>query len=221
MFVGCRAGSVTTELWRFPNKSTRIVHIDSDPEVIGASYRTEAAIVGDARLSLSALNKELSGRHSPPKFGAARAIAPIKAQKWQVFRNRAAKKDVPIRPEAVIAGLQSVLDEDAIIVADPGTPCPYVSAYYEIRRTGRSLITNRAHGALGYALSAAVGAAIGAPERKTVALMGDGSFGFTCGELETVVRSESADNIHCLFKFGIWLDQSRSEAQFRGAVLLS
>ena len=37
-------------------------------------------------------------------------------------------------------------------------------------------------------MSAAMGAAVGAPDRKVVAMMGDGSFGFTCGELETAVR---------------------------------
>ena len=80
------------------------------------------------------------------------------------------------------------MDDDSIVVADPGTPCPYVSAYYELNTTGRTLFSNRAHGALGYALSAAVGAAVGRPDKKVVSLMGDGSFGFTCGELETVVR---------------------------------
>ncbi len=81
-----------------------------------------------------------------------------------------------------------VLDDDAIVVADPGTPCPYVSAFYELRASGRTLFSNRAHGALGYSLSAAMGAWVGRPEKKVVSLMGDGSFGFTCGELETVVR---------------------------------
>jgi acetolactate synthase-1/2/3 large subunit len=84
--------------------------------------------------------------------------------------------------------LRAVLDDDAIIVADPGTPCPYVSAYYELRTSGRTLFSNRAHGALGYAMSAAMGVHIGQPDKKVVSLMGDGSFGFTCGELETAVR---------------------------------
>jgi acetolactate synthase-1/2/3 large subunit len=80
------------------------------------------------------------------------------------------------------------LTDDATIVADPGTPCPYVSAHYRWRKPGRHFITNRAHGALGYALAAAVGAKVGRPESQTVALMGDGSFGFCCGEFETLVR---------------------------------
>ena len=75
-----------------------------------------------------------------------------------------------------------------MIIADPGTPCPYFSAFYKIPHAGRYFISNRAHGALGYSLSAAIGAKIGRPDAKVVAAMGDGSFGFTVGELETVTR---------------------------------
>ncbi len=57
-----------------------------------------------------------------------------------------------------------------------------------MRGTGRRYFSNRAHGALGYALSAAVGAHFGRPAVKTVAVMGDGSFGMCVGELETVAR---------------------------------
>ncbi len=187
LFIGCRAGSVTTELWRSPAKGTRILHIDSDPEVIGASYRTEVGVVSDARLALLALNAEIATRAVTP-FDGAGQIAEAKARKWEVFQRLAASDARPILPERTIATLRRILDDDAIVVGDPGTPCPYLSAYYELNTTGRSLFSNRAHGALGYALSAATGAAIGAEGRKVVGLMGDGSFGFTCGELETVVR---------------------------------
>ena len=87
-----------------------------------------------------------------------------------------------------MAELNQVLPAEAIVVADPGTPCPYFSAYFENPRTGRHFISNRAHGALGYSMSAAVGAHFGRPGAKVVAVMGDGSFGFTVGELETICR---------------------------------
>ena len=187
LFIGCRAGSVTTELWRYPAKDTRILHIDSDAEVIGASYKTEVGVVSDARLALMAMQHGLAGREVNG-FGGADWIADAKAEKWRKFRALADSTAVPILPERTIATLRRVLDDDAIVVGDPGTPCPYLSAYYELNTTGRTLFSNRAHGALGYALSAATGAAVGAGGRKVVGLMGDGSFGFTCGELETVVR---------------------------------
>ncbi|MEM7692879.1 MAG: thiamine pyrophosphate-binding protein [Pseudomonadota bacterium] len=186
LFVGCRAGSVTTERWRVP-AGAGIVHIDADPMVVGANYATDAAIVADADLALRALDAALATRECAGRDGAGKAAAAW-AAKRAAFAPLAASDARPIRPERVIATLSDVLDPDAIIVADPGTPCPYVSAHYRFPRAGRHFITNRAHGALGYALAAAMGAHFGRPGVKTVALMGDGSFNFACGELETVVR---------------------------------
>lgn len=187
VFVGCRAGSVTTERWRFPAPGkVKVIHIDADPAVPGASYATEAAIIGDAKLALAALRDALGAGHADG-WGAARA-ARARDEKFAAFAALARSSERPIRPERLVADLQAVLPDDASIVADPGTPCPYLSAYYRLTRPGRHLWSNRAHGALGYAMSAAAGAAIGRPEVKTVAVMGDGSFAFTCGELETIVR---------------------------------
>ncbi len=193
VFIGCRAGSVTTERWRSPGRHAKIVHIDCDPMAIGANYRTEIAVCADARLALAALNRVLDARapgggQGLPKHGGAARAGIARAQKWAAFEKLSRSSETPIRPERLVADLRSVLDDDAIVVADPGTPCPYISAYYEIRRTGRTVFSNRAHGALGYSLSAAVGAAFGRPGVKVVSVMGDGSFGFSCGELETVTR---------------------------------
>ncbi|MDP6342482.1 MAG: thiamine pyrophosphate-binding protein [Alphaproteobacteria bacterium] len=190
LLIGCRAGSVTTERWRHPAPgAARIVHIDSDPVVIGANYQTEAAVVGDARLALAALNEALSGGGERP-VGELNAdmVARARAAKFAAFDELAASEERPIRPERVVATLRELLDDDAVVVADPGTPCPYLSAYYPVRRSGRQFVSNRAHGALGYSLPAAVGAYYGRPGAKIVAVMGDGSFGFSNGELETVAR---------------------------------
>jgi acetolactate synthase-1/2/3 large subunit len=190
VFVGCRAGSVTTERWRYPAPGkTKVIHIDVDPAVVGAIYRVDVPLVGDARLALSALVQELSGGSAPlARALEAKAVDKARREKFAKFDALASSGDKPIKPERVVAELARVLDHDAIVVADPGTPCPYFSAYFPVRGTGRRLFSNRAHGALGYSMSAAVGAHFGRPGVKTVSVMGDGSFGFTVGELETVVR---------------------------------
>jgi len=161
LFIGARAGSTTTEHWQMPSRKVAILHLDVDPMTIATNYRTDVALVGDAKLGLAALAAAVRERmaHRPADAADGRAI---------VARARAAKQ--------------------AIVVADPGTPCPYFSAYFDAPQAGRHFITNRAHGALGFSLSAAVGAAFGRPDAMVVSVMGDGSFGFTCGELETVVR---------------------------------
>jgi len=185
IFVGCRAGSVTTERWRHPAPGTaRIIHIDVDPAVPGTNYRVDVPLIGDARLCLSALNEAMNGFKNRNRL----LIEQQKSGKFEKFRALAESTATPIRPERVVAELSKALDSDAIVVADPGTPCPYLSAYYVVRGTGRRYFSNRAHGALGYALAACIGAHYGRPSAKAVAVMGDGSFGMCAGELETVVR---------------------------------
>lgn len=189
VFIGCRAGSVTTERWRFPAKSTRIVHIDADPMVIGAIYRTEVALVGDAKLALQALDDELARRAGDIRQGSGQALVAVaKKQKYDAFNRLAESGETLVLPERLVAELHAVLPRDAIVVCDPGTPCPYFSAFYQFQEYGRHFISNRAHGALGYSMSAAVGAHFGRPRAKCVSVMGDGSFGFTAGEMETIVR---------------------------------
>ncbi len=190
LFIGCRAGSVTTERWRYPAPGTRIVHIDSDDAVIGANYRTEVGIVGDARLAVEALVEEVKARRdaAPIRKRGRRAVLEARGEKFAAFAELARSKETPIRPERVVATLQELLPKDAVVVADPGTPCPYFTAYYRLLETGRHFFSNRAHGALGYSLAAAMGAQIGRPGAKCVSIMGDGSFGFTVGELESVAR---------------------------------
>ncbi len=186
IFVGCRAGSVTTERWRHPVPGrTKVIHVDVDPKVAGVNYPADVALVGDAKLGLKMLNEALAATRRP--LDAARVEA-AKEQKFAKFQALAESNETPIKPERVIAELTRAVDADAIVVADAGTPCPYFSAYYPVRGNGRKFISNRAHGALGYSMAAAMGAHFAEPNVKCVSVMGDGSFGFTCGELETVAR---------------------------------
>jgi acetolactate synthase-1/2/3 large subunit len=153
--------------------------------VPGRNYKVDVPLIGDARLCLAALNDALSGFS---RTADLTTVDRAKREKFDKFEALARSEETPVKPERVVAELSKVLDPDAILVADPGTPCPYFSAYYTVRGAGRRYFSNRAHGALGYALAASVGAHIGRPSVKTVAVMGDGSFGMCVGELETVVR---------------------------------
>ena len=191
LFIGARAGSTTTEHWQMPSRKVTIVHLDVDAMTIGTNYRTDVALVGDALLGLQALHAAVQARIDQRPADAADGAAlaaTARAAKQAFFAPLAASLDRPIKPERVVDILNRLLPPRAIVVADPGTPCPYFTAYFNAPQAGRHFITNRAHGALGFAMSAGVGAAIGQPDSVVVSVMGDGSFGFTCGELETIVR---------------------------------
>jgi acetolactate synthase-1/2/3 large subunit len=190
-YIGCRAGSVTTERWQHPAPGrVSIVHVDMDDRVIGANYEPDAAIIGDAKSALRALNAEIASRNPtiPERSLNKATIAAARQSKFARFNALAASDAAPILPERFVSTLQTVLPEDYVVVADPGTPCPYLSAYLQIDRTGRNYFSNRAHGALGYAMSAAVGAQYGRPNATVFSVSGDGSFGFCVGELETIAR---------------------------------
>src|SRR5438045_4936015 len=160
VFVGCRAGSGSTERWRHPVPGeARIIHIDIDPAVPGRNYKVDVPLVADARLTLAALLDAVHAREDDLS-----AVDLRKRAKSERFESLARSDETPIRPERVVADLSRQLDADATLVADPGTPCPYFSAYHVVRGTGRRFFSNRAHGALGYALAAAVGAHFGRPE---------------------------------------------------------
>ena len=190
-FITCRAGSTTTENWRFPNKTIPIIHLDIDPETIGANYPIRVGLVGDAKLTLEILHDRLKSSILNRVNGCVDGkaiVAKTKALKFESFLKLANSNDTPILPEKIVHSLNKLLPKNAIVCADPGTPCPYFSAYFQSDISGRHFITNRAHGALGFAMSAAIGAAVGKPQSVCVAIMGDGSFGFTVGELETITR---------------------------------
>ncbi len=184
IFLGCRAGSVTTEKWQYPDKKKKIVHIDIDPSVINANYKSHISMVAEIKSTLVEANKLLKSKN----FKGDQIVKEVKKNKFKKFYELANDNDNLIKPERIIKELNDKLPKDTYIVVDPGTPCPYFAAYYNLNESGRYFITNRAHGALGYALPASIGVQIGKPKNKVVSVMGDGSFGFAVGELETAVR---------------------------------
>jgi acetolactate synthase-1/2/3 large subunit len=184
IFLGCRAGSVTTEKWQYPNKKKKIIHIDVDPSVIDANYKSYISLIAEVKSTLIEANKLVKAKD----FKGDEIVKEVKKKKFNKFNQLANSNDTPIKPERIIKELNDQLPKDTYVVVDPGTPCPYFAAYYNFNESGRYFVTNRAHGALGYALPASIGVQIGRPKNRVVSVMGDGSFGFAVGELETAVR---------------------------------
>jgi acetolactate synthase-1/2/3 large subunit len=140
--------------------------------------------VADAKKSLIELNKKIKKNN----FNGDKIIKVTKKKKFYEFNKLCKEEKGLIKPERIVKEINNVMPDNTYIVVDPGTPCPYFSAYYNFKKSGRYFVTNRAHGALGYALPASIGVQIGRPKNKVVSVMGDGSFGFAVGELETAKR---------------------------------
>jgi acetolactate synthase-1/2/3 large subunit len=193
LFVGSRTDSTTTSHWTLPSLAPdgpTVIHIDVDPMEIGNTYRPAVPVAGDARLALRDL---LSAVEEPARVrdrhqSRIDQLLQQRERYWSDVEAQAAVTSQPIKPALVVAALRRLLDDEAIIVADPGTPTPFLAAQYEVRRAGRTTIIPRAHGGLGYAIPGVVGAAYAAPGRRVIGMTGDGSFGMSVGELETISR---------------------------------
>ncbi|HET7666512.1 MAG TPA: thiamine pyrophosphate-dependent enzyme, partial [Mycobacterium sp.] len=157
---------------------------------VGNNYPVIVGLVGDAGLSLQAMLEAVSR----PAAVAARNRTRIdvlleeRTRYWDDVERQAAIRSRPIKPAQVVRAMRNALDDDTIIVADPGTPTPFLSAQYELRRPGRTTVIPRAHGGLGYAIPGVVGAWYAGDGRRVVGMTGDGSFGMSVGELETITR---------------------------------
>jgi acetolactate synthase-1/2/3 large subunit len=192
ILVGTRTDSTTTFNWQLPPRQggPRVIHIDVDAWQIGNNYRTEVGLIADAQVAL----RDLTDALGVLKPDAARLswLDRIAADKRSYFDEQQAfmqSDSQPIKPQRVIATLKRLVDtHNTVLVADPGTPTPYIAAQYELPQPGRWTCIPRAHGGLGYALPAVIGAHYGKPGSRVVGLMGDGSFGMSVGELETITR---------------------------------
>jgi len=189
LYVGCKTDSVTTDGWTLPPRTTdqAILHLDIDPNEIGRNYPTAVGLVGDARLGLADLVTAVSALGGQPHSDPLAPWAEEVDAFWADFEARAAASTTPIKPQRVIQALTRLLPAGSLIVADAGTPTPFTAAYL-CSQAGRQVIIPRGHGGLGYALPGVVGARLARPQATVVGLMGDGSFGMSAGELETVAR---------------------------------
>lgn len=191
ILVGTRTDSTTTLNWTLPARhgGPAVIHIDVDPWQIGNNYKTDVGLIGDARLVLEDLADALGSiQIDEDRQQRLHGIVAAKAAYFESQIPFINSDSQPIKPQRVIATLKRLVAEDTILVADPGTPTPYICAQYELEVPGRHTVIPRAHGGLGFALPACVGAHYGAGSRRTVSLMGDGSFGMSVGELETISR---------------------------------
>ncbi|MBF8184415.1 thiamine pyrophosphate-binding protein [Nonomuraea sp. K274] len=180
LFVGTRANATDTNSFRSPPRSgVEVIHLDIDRSRAGRNYPGSLPLVGDAAATLRELVKKVAGRRTEPPWWTGRAARPEEFPP---------APEGMIIPEEVVRQVAAVLGSDMTVVADPGTPTPNVAAYWTCTAPGRSVLIPRGHGPMGWAIPAAVGAALAVPDRPVVGFTADGSFAMASGELETIAR---------------------------------
>ncbi|SDI54540.1 thiamine pyrophosphate-binding protein [Alloyangia pacifica] len=197
LFVGSKMGSVVTIGWTFPKitLNKRVAQIDIDPEIMANNYENALSVPGDAMLVLRKLN-ELAGA-DPDREQAARTqpwvdeLNAMRAEFWENAESLLGADSSPLRPERAVRCFNEALEaygKPALIYSDAGTPTPHMTRFLKLQDPRTRFAIPRAFGGLGSALPATVGAWFADKSRRPVGMFGDGSFGMSVGELETLVR---------------------------------
>ena len=185
IFVGTRAGGMTTHFWTIPPKGTATIQIDIDPSVNGRNYPNDVSVVGDAKACLekmSEMNVPVPSNRSKWLVEVKNICTSYKEDFSEVYNS----KTVPIRPERIVHELSKEMPSNAIVVVDTGHSGMWMGGMFEMRKTSQSYIRSSGH--LGWAFPAAIGAKCGAPERPVICFTGDLGFWYHMAELETAVR---------------------------------
>jgi acetolactate synthase-1/2/3 large subunit len=180
LVLGCRLDEVTTQSYEFPRAEQATIQVDIDASELGAVLSLERGIVADPRAALTTVLV-----HAP-------SSAP--SRDWVDYHHAyldsssipASRAEDGIDPSQVIAALQEVLPEDAVLTNDAGNFSGFLHRYWRYNEARTQLAP--ANGAMGYGVPAAVAAKLAAPERRVVALAGDGGFLMSGQEIETAVR---------------------------------
>ena len=183
--VGTRFAEIATGSYGV-DVPDQLIHIDINPEVLGANYPAQVGIAGDAAAVLPKL------LHALQAAGARRALQ--HAVRGQIRRDKAAyreawyKHDVAgrVNPARFFDAVRAQMPDDGIVVIDDGNHT-FLTAELMPIHSPKSVILPTDFNCMGYAVPAAIGAKLANPNKTVQAIVGDGAFLMTCMEILTAV----------------------------------
>ncbi|MAW94961.1 MAG: acetolactate synthase, large subunit, biosynthetic type [Leeuwenhoekiella sp.] len=168
-------------------KQAKVIHFEIDPAEVNKNVNADVAVLGDSKESLAALlplleKKEHTDWHNRFK------------EMYQIEYDKIIKNDIKPEKEGltmgeVLEGINEVSKGEAVIVSDVGQHQMIACRYAKFNKS-KSNVTSGGLGTMGFALPAAIGAKMGAPERPVVAIIGDGGYQMTIQELGTIFQTK-------------------------------
>ena len=169
-----------------------VIHLEIDPAEIDKNVHADYPVLGDCKQSLAALTELVA----PKKLDSWLArFDELYAKEYELVIEKDTKptKEGLTMGEVIVA-VNKAAGSDAVIVTDVGQHQMIACRYAEFVRS-KSNVTSGGLGTMGFALPAAIGAKMGAPDRQVVAVIGDGGYQMTIQELGTIFQTGVAVKI--------------------------
>ncbi len=169
-------------------KNATIVHIDIDAASISKNIAVDVPIVADAKLAIEAILDVLKNKTVETPYQTEREEWLKKVLDWKRKYPIRMKQQEGLTPEKVIRTINKRY-KDSVIVTDVGQNQLWTTQYIDLDEN-RQLLTSGGLGTMGYGFPAAMGAQLGNPEKKVIAISGDGGFQMNIQEMATAVVLE-------------------------------
>ena len=166
-------------------KQAKVIHLDIDPAEIDKNVKSTVPVWGDCKETLPMLTKLIDKKEHTEWLNKFHEYS--KKEMEVVIHDELNPKTEVMTMGEVIKVLNELSNGDAIIVTDVGQHQMVACRYAKFNQS-KSNITSGGLGTMGFGLPAAIGAKLGAPERTTVEIVGDGGFQMTIQELGTIMQ---------------------------------
>jgi acetolactate synthase-1/2/3 large subunit len=160
----------------------KVIHVGYTSANVEQVYFPHAEVVGDVDSSLARLAERVDG-----KLPNAAALVPLREGILERTLARATESRFPLTPQRIVHDVREVMPADAIVALDNGMYKIWFARCYRTRNANALLLDN-ALATMGAGLPSAMMAAILHPDRRVMAVCGDGGFMMNSQELETAVR---------------------------------
>jgi acetolactate synthase I/II/III large subunit len=174
---------VTGKLSTFATNA-KIIHADIDPAEIGKNRRADVALIGDLKLTIDALIPALKSEFKKNQPDISAWLAQAYGWRTRFPLGYDHPTDGSVSPQYVIERIGKMSGPDAIYVAGVGQHQMWASQFISYEKP-RTWLNSGGLGTMGYAVPAAMGAKVGAPDTTVWAIDGDGCFQMTNQELVT------------------------------------
>ena len=179
---------VTGDLSKYA-KQAKVIHFEIDPAEIDKNVKTDVAVLGDAKATLTAILPLINENTHTAWHQAFKDLYAIEYDK--VIKDDLYPTKEGLTMGEVIHQINVHSNGDAAIVTDVGQHQMIACRYAEFNKT-KSNITSGGLGTMGFGLPAAIGAKMAAPEREVVSISGDGGYQMTIQELGTIFQQKAA-----------------------------